>query len=75
MKKLFAALKVGGKIGFGVILLIIAMCALSWIITCGIVYVITLCFGWTFTWAIATGIWFIMCLVRAAFHNNVTVRK
>ena len=41
--------------------------ALSYFITCGIVYLITLCFGWTFSWLIASGIWLIMILLRSIF--------
>lgn len=52
-----------------------AVCAISWIITCGLVYLITLCFGWTFSWAIATGIWFVMWLLKSIFTSNVTVKK
>lgn len=44
-------------------LLIILVMALSWLLTCGIVYLITLCFGWGFSWAIATGIWLILLLI------------
>jgi len=41
--------------------------ALSWIVTCGLVKLVTMCFGWTFSWPIATGIWLIMCLAKAVF--------
>lgn len=59
----------GCMIGITVIL----TCALSWIITVGIVKLITLCFGWTFSWGIATGIWLIMFLLKSIF--SVTVNK
>lgn len=52
------------------ILFTIILCAVSWATTCGIVYLITLCFNWTFKWSIATGIWLIMVLV-----TFVTVKK
>ena len=45
----------------------------SWVITCGIYKLITLCFGWTFKWSIATGIWLILLLLRRTF--KFTVRK
>jgi hypothetical protein len=36
---------------------IIIMClGFSWIATCGVIKLITLCFGLVFTWKIATGI-------------------
>ena len=37
---------------------------LSWIMTCGFFKLITLCFGWTFSWKVATGIWLIICFVK-----------
>lgn len=37
---------------------------LSWLVTVGIVKLVTLCFGWTFSWSIATGIWLVLMLAR-----------
>jgi hypothetical protein len=48
-------------------LIYIAACALSWIVTCGVFKLVTLCFGWEFTWGIATGIWLIMFLFKHVF--------
>lgn len=42
----------------------------SWLITCGIIWLITLCFGLTFSWAIATGIWLILCLLGNVFGGK-----
>ena len=56
----------------GVVLLVLCY-GISWIVTCGIIKLITLCFGLTFKWSIATGIWLIICLLRSIFR--VTVRK
>lgn len=57
-----------------VIILVLAGCyGLSWIVTCGIIKLITMCFGLTFKWSIATGIWLIICLLKSIF--NVTVKK
>ena len=53
-----------------IILLTLAAYALSYFITVGLVYLVTLCFGWTFSWAIATGIWLVMILLRSIFKNN-----
>ena len=39
----------------------------SWISVCGIVKLITLCFGWTFSWPIATGVWLILLLLGMVF--------
>lgn len=38
---------------------------ISWIATCGVVFLVTLCFGWTFNWLMATGIWLCLLLVSA----------
>lgn len=42
------------------ILKILVASIVSWLITCGIVKLICLCFGLTFTWLIATGIWLLI---------------
>lgn len=55
------------------ILLLAVCCGLSWIATCGIVKLITICFGLQFSWDIATGIWLIICILRSIFR--VTVKK
>lgn len=56
----------------GAILLVLCY-GISWIVTCGIIKLITLCFGLTFKWSVATGIWLIICLLRSIFR--VTVKK
>lgn len=57
----------------GVILAIAIIYGIGWIITCGVIKLITLCFGITFSWAIATGIWLILCVMKNIF--SVTVKK
>ena len=53
-----------------VIIIILAVCyGLSWIVTCGIIKFITMCFGLTFKWSIATGIWLIICILRSVFNK------
>ena len=52
------------------IVIFAALYGISWIATCGIIKLITLCFGWTFKWNIATGIWLIMCLLSSTFNSN-----
>lgn len=57
-----------------IILLIFAvLLCISWIGTCGIIWLITLCFGLTFSWPIATGIWLILCLISGGI--KITVKK
>lgn len=51
----------------GAVLLILLV--ISWLMTCGLIKLITLCFGLTFSWAVATGIWFIMWLLRSIFKK------
>lgn len=49
-----------------VIVLILAVGAMSWGITCGIVYLICKCFGWEwFTLLRATGIWLALGLISS----------
>lgn len=64
------------KEGCLLVFIIAAICyAISWLVTCGVIYLITLCFGWTFKWPIATGIWLILCILESTFKSNTTVKK
>ena len=57
-------------------ILIITVCVfLEWIITVGIIKLITMCFGWTFKWSVATGIWLIICVLQSIFKSNVNVKR
>lgn len=58
-----------------VALMLMAVYGISWICTCGVIKLITMCFGWAFDWGIATGIWLIMCLARTVFKSTTTVKK
>ncbi len=53
----------------GILLIIVSLLALalSWIVTCVIIKLITLCFGVAFSWLIATGIWLIFLLLKSVF--------
>ena len=65
---------VKGGVTAVIVIAILAVCyGLSWIVTCGIIKFITMCFGLTFKWSIANGIWLIICILRSVF--NVTVKK
>ena len=44
--------------------------AISWTITAGLVYLVCLCFSWQFNLLWATGIWLILCLVKAVFGKG-----
>ena len=61
----------GGVVALVLILILILAYGISWIVTCGVIKLITLCFGWTFKWSIATGIWLIMCLASTVFKTTV----
>ena len=63
----------GGAVALVVIGILAFAYGLSWIITCGIIKLITMCFGLTFKWGIATGIWLVMCLLQSIF--KVTVKN
>ena len=47
-----------------VILFVVAINALSWVVTCGVVKILSLCFGFVFSWKLATGIWLACLLLR-----------
>lgn len=57
-------------------LLIPIICyALSWIVTCGLFYLLTLCFGWEYSWAIATGVWILFLFAKSIFSHNTTIKQ
>ena len=51
---------------------IILLCgyALSWTIIVGALWLISLCFGWQFNIAVATGIWLILCLWKLLTYKG-----
>ena len=67
------AIAEGGATILAVIVILAVCYGLSWIVTCGIIKLITMCFGWTFKWSVATGIWLIICLLQSIF--KVTVKN
>ena len=54
-------------VGIWTIILALLCMAFSWIVTCGIIKLITLCFGLAFSWLIATGIWLVLLLLKTVF--------
>ena len=58
-----------------IVLVIVGLAFLEWIITVGIIKLITMCFGWTFKWSVATGIWLIICVLQSIFKSNVNVKR
>lgn len=53
-----------------VIVTVLFLYGVSWIATCGVVKLITICFGWTFKWSIATGIWLLLWLLGGLFKRK-----
>lgn len=54
----------------GVILGIIIAYAIGWIVTCGIIKLITMCFGWEFSWGVSTGVWLLFVLFNWMRKSN-----
>ena len=73
-KRLEAIGYIGGSIA-AIVAIIVLLYGISWIATCGIIKLITMCFGWTFKWSVATGIWLVICILKSVFKSNVTVKK
>ena len=70
MSKNKKVIATGGSALLLTIIFLVVAFGFSWIVTCGVIKLITLCFGWQFKWSIATGIWLVMCLARMVFKNN-----
>lgn len=51
-----------------ILLLLILGYGLSWAVVVGIIKLITICFGWTFSLAHATGIWLVTVLLWLLFR-------
>lgn len=71
----FANKHAGTTAGIIFITMLLVCYGFSWIVTCGLIKLITMCFGWTFSWGTATGIWLVMCIAKSIFSHNVTVKK
>ena len=56
------------KVIFLTIMLILGV--ISWLITCGVVGLICMCFGLTYSWGLATGIWLVLILLKAVFGGK-----
>lgn len=65
----------GFAAGVFIALLFVAACLVSWAVTCGIIWLVTLCFGWEFKLSIATGIWLVMWLAKTVFSHTTDVKK
>lgn len=47
----------------------------SWFVTCGVIKLITMCFGLTFKWKVATGIWLTIIVLKSIFTVTVTEKN
>lgn len=52
------------------ILLTALVITLSWGVSVGIIYLVCLCFSWSFDLLIATGIWLVLTLVGPFFKST-----
>lgn len=59
-------------IGLGVVVVVALAFGLSWGIVCGLVKLVTLCFGWTFNLAYATGIWIILLIANGSIKISMS---
>ena len=73
MSKLKEKITEGGIVALISIAILIGLGSISWLITCGLFYLITLCFSLEFSWLTATGVWLVMILLRSIF--SVTVKN
>lgn len=46
---------------------VVLIAALTWLICCGFIYLIAMCFGFAFTWKIGTGVWLTSILLKILF--------
>ena len=56
----------------GILALIITLIivgAFDWLVTAGLVWLITLCFGWEFSFGMTTGVWLIQLLVAWFYYR------
>lgn len=48
---------------------------ICWLGACGIYYMIALCFGWVFSWQIATGFWLLWLVLCSIFRDTHSSSK
>ena len=70
MSKLKEKVTKGGIVALIAIVIFLVLGAISWLITCGIFYLITLCFSLEFSWLTATGVWLVTILLKAIFNTT-----
>ena len=69
MKKItFKGMTILGSI-VALLILVLGL-ALSWLINCGFVYLISLCFGIEFSWLHATGLWLLLMMFSGIINSG-----
>ena len=63
-------LKGMGSAALIIALFLIFSYGLSWILICGLIWLICLCFSLEFKWLIATGIWLIWCALSSSLFRG-----
>lgn len=57
------------------IMIIALTLGISWAVTVGIVYLVCICFGLTFSLKVATGIWLILTLLAGFFKAKSNTKE
>lgn len=71
LKHVLSALAAYGVLGVLICcMVVIAVYVLSWAVTCGIVKLICVLVGYTFTWKIGTAVWLACLIIKWLFDNN-----
>ena len=68
MKKILEKLSLG-KIAWGIIFGVIILSVASWASVCITYRLVCLLFGWDFSWAVATGIWLVLVVLKRIFRK------
>lgn len=55
-----------------IIALVLGLIAVSFFVTCGVIYLICLCFGLKFKCGIAAGIWLVLNLLSGFFKEGAS---
>lgn len=58
-----------------IIVILIAGYFVSWLITCGLIFLICKCFDQSFSWGVATGIWLILIILKIAFQPSKSAHR
>lgn len=71
MKNMKQKIAEGGIVTIVVIGMLLFAYGLSWIVTCGLIKIVCVCFAFKFTWKIATGIWIVLAILQSVFKTTV----